>query len=136
MLKYLGIALIAMAIAIAIIPIYTDCQSRGLQITLPNGNTTPMKCHWTGVAELSLAVPLVGVGAMIAVSQPQKGDSHLPERYGYSYSSHDAGITQWPDRGLCITDPYLCYFNETGFNRPGFSRSAGKCYRACPGKKI
>jgi hypothetical protein len=65
MSKYLGIFIIVMALAIAIVPHYTDCQSQGKAITLANGSTIPMKCHWTGVAEIATGAPLAVVGAMM-----------------------------------------------------------------------
>ena len=67
--KFLGIALIVLALAIAIVPSFTDCQSQGKSITLANGNTIPMKCHWTGIAEIGVAVPLLAVGATITANR-------------------------------------------------------------------
>jgi hypothetical protein len=67
--KFLGITLVILALAIAIIPTFTDCQSQGKSITLANGKTIPMKCHWTGVAEIATAVPLIGVGVMMIPSR-------------------------------------------------------------------
>jgi hypothetical protein len=61
--KYLGIALVVLAIGMTVVPKFTDCQSQGKAITLANGMTVPMKCHWTGVGEFALAVPLGAVGA-------------------------------------------------------------------------
>ena len=65
MYRVLGITLVVLALALAVIPHYTDCQSQGQQITMQNGKTTPMKCHWTGVAEIGVAAPLVAVGGMM-----------------------------------------------------------------------
>ena len=62
MFKYLGIAFVALAIAFAVVPHYTDCQAHGSLSVLANGNKVPMKCHWTGVAEIGAAVPLAAVG--------------------------------------------------------------------------
>ncbi len=62
---FLGIAMIVLALAIAIVPAFTDCQSQGKAITLANGSTIPMKCHWTGIAEIATGVPLLAVGAMM-----------------------------------------------------------------------
>lgn len=67
MFRYLGIFIVVLAITVAVVPHFTDCQSQGKMVTLANGNTTSMKCHWTGVAEIGAAIPLGVVGvAMIA----------------------------------------------------------------------
>jgi hypothetical protein len=55
--KFLGITLIVIALAIAIIPAFTDCQSQGRSLALANGGTTAMKCHWTAQAEIASGVP-------------------------------------------------------------------------------
>ncbi len=77
MFKVLGVALVALAIAIAVVPVFTDCQSQGLQITMVSGKTTPMKCHWTGIAELGMAIPLVGIGAMMVASRRKETFAYL-----------------------------------------------------------
>ncbi len=69
MSKVFGVALIALAVALAVVPAFTDCQSQGKAITLPNGMTTPMKCHWSGVAEIGVAVPLALVGGMMTMKR-------------------------------------------------------------------
>lgn len=66
--KVLGVALIAMALAIAVVPHFTDCLSQGNLLTLANGATQPMKCHWSAQSEIGLGIPLVGVGAVLAFS--------------------------------------------------------------------
>ena len=58
--------LIVLALVVGVVPAFTDCQSQGRALALANGNTVPMKCHWTGLAELSLAVPLGLVGGATA----------------------------------------------------------------------
>lgn len=60
--KLLGVTLIVLAFAIAVLPTFTDCQSQGKSLTLANGKTIPMKCHWTGVAEIAVGVPLFATG--------------------------------------------------------------------------
>jgi len=72
MTKYLGIILIALALVIAIFPQFTDCQSQGKAITLANGNQIPMKCHWTGEAELGLGIPILAVGTMLTFFRRQE----------------------------------------------------------------
>jgi hypothetical protein len=70
--KFLGITLIVIALAIAIIPAFTDCQSQGRSLALANGGTTAMKCHWTAQAEIASGVPLLAVGAMMVVIRRKK----------------------------------------------------------------
>ncbi len=69
MTKVLGIALIVFALGIAIIPTFTDCQSQGKDLTTDTGKTIPMKCHWTGIAEIAVGVPLLAVGAMMTATR-------------------------------------------------------------------
>jgi hypothetical protein len=68
-MKAVGAMLIVLALVIGLVPLFTDCQSQGKAITLANGSTIPMKCHWTGRAELALAGPLLLVGGLIAGSR-------------------------------------------------------------------
>jgi len=67
--RIFGITLIVLALAIAVVPQFTDCYSQGSVLTLASGSTQPMKCHWTAQAEIAVGVPLVGVGAMLALSR-------------------------------------------------------------------
>jgi hypothetical protein len=67
--KFLGIAIVLVAIAVAVVPHFTDCLSQGSLVTLANGTTQPMKCHWSAQAEIGLGIPLVGVGAILAASK-------------------------------------------------------------------
>ena len=67
--KFLGIAIIVLALAIAVVPAFTDCQSQGKSLTTTTGKAVPMKCHWNGIAEIGVAVPLVTVGAMMTLNR-------------------------------------------------------------------
>jgi len=58
MKKGLSAVIILLALLIAIVPALTDCQSQGRALTTKDGKTVPMKCHWTGIAEAGVAVPL------------------------------------------------------------------------------
>ena len=60
--KTMGILMIALALVIAIVPIFTDCLANGRSLTTTEGKIVPMKCHWTALAEIGLAVPLALVG--------------------------------------------------------------------------
>ena len=68
-MKVAAVAMIILALLIAIVPMFTDCASAGRTLTLADGRQIAMKCHWTGRAELGLGLPLLGVGAMMFVSQ-------------------------------------------------------------------
>lgn len=68
-MKVIGGLLIALALLIGIVPMFSDCQSQGRSLTLANGREIPMKCHWTGLAELALAAPLLVVGALMITSK-------------------------------------------------------------------
>jgi hypothetical protein len=63
--RAIGVVLVILALALAIVPFFADCESQGRMITLENGKQISMKCHWTGRAELGVAVPLLFVGAML-----------------------------------------------------------------------
>lgn len=77
MFKVFGVILVVLAIAVAIVPMFTDCQSQGNTLALANGKTAPMKCHWTGVAELGMAIPLFGIGGMMIASRRKESIMYL-----------------------------------------------------------
>jgi hypothetical protein len=62
--KTMGILMIALALVIAIVPIFTDCLANGRSLTTADGRSVPMKCHWTALAEIGLAIPLALVGIL------------------------------------------------------------------------
>jgi hypothetical protein len=61
--------LIVLAIVLGVVPLFSDCESQGNAITLANGATIPMRCHWTGRAELAVAGPLLFAGAVMVGSR-------------------------------------------------------------------
>jgi hypothetical protein len=68
-MKVAAVAIMILAVAIAIVPMFTDCASAGRTLTLADGRQIAMKCHWTGRAELGLGLPLLGVGAVMFGAQ-------------------------------------------------------------------
>ena len=60
--KSMGVLLVALALVIAIVPLFTDCLSQGKTLATADGRSVPMKCHWTAIAEIGLAVPLGLIG--------------------------------------------------------------------------
>jgi len=67
--KIAGVLIIILALVIGILPQFTDCQSQGKELTLTTGKTVPMKCHWTAIAEIGMAVPLIAQGIMLFLSK-------------------------------------------------------------------
>ena len=65
--RFWGIIIVVLALGIMIVPAFTDCQSQGRALALANGNSAPMKCHWTGIAEIAVGVPLLAVGGIMAI---------------------------------------------------------------------
>ncbi|MCL5952461.1 MAG: DUF4418 family protein [Chloroflexi bacterium] len=68
-MKAAGVLMIALAIAVAVVSLVFNCQAEGRSLALANGTTVPMKCFWSAMAEIAVAVPLLGVGGMLALSQ-------------------------------------------------------------------
>ena len=75
--RVLGIVLVIFALGIAIVPHFTDCFSQGSVLKLANGNTQPMKCHWTAQAEIAVGVPLAGPSASCCPSAAAKACPRL-----------------------------------------------------------
>ena len=68
-MKVIGVILIALALVIGIVPQFTDCLAQGSAMELPNGNTLPMRCHWTRQAEVAVALPLAIVGILVLLNR-------------------------------------------------------------------
>jgi hypothetical protein len=69
-MKVTGILIFVLALVIGILPLFTECAATGREpLKLANGNTVPMKCHWTAIAEITLAIPLAALGGMLAFSK-------------------------------------------------------------------
>lgn len=66
-----------LAVAIAVVPMFTDCESAGRMLTLEGGRQISMKCHWTGRAELGLGLPIFAVGAMMLFSRRKESRRYL-----------------------------------------------------------
>jgi hypothetical protein len=64
-MKAIGAVLIVLALVLGIVPQFTDCLAQGSAIELPNGNTIPMRCHWTRQAEVAVALPLGLAGLLV-----------------------------------------------------------------------
>lgn len=76
-MKLNGIVIIVLAIAVGLIPQFSDCQSQGRQLTLDNGRNIPMKCHWTAQASLGLALPTAATGALLLFAKRRDAQRNL-----------------------------------------------------------
>jgi len=76
-MKVAALSLIILALLIAIVPIFSDCLSAGRMLTLADGREIPMKCHWTGRAELGLGLPLLAVGLTMFFSRRKESKRNL-----------------------------------------------------------
>jgi hypothetical protein len=65
----IGGILVVLALVLGVVPLFSDCQSQGSVITLANGATIPMRCHWTGRAELAVAGPLLFAGVVMTATR-------------------------------------------------------------------
>jgi hypothetical protein len=68
MFRFFGIALVVLALAIGIVPQFTDCTD---QVTLANGKTQPMKCHWSAQSEMVVALP-IGIAGLLMILTRKK----------------------------------------------------------------
>ncbi|OGO37825.1 MAG: hypothetical protein A2147_03955 [Chloroflexi bacterium RBG_16_57_8] len=107
MFKIFGVALVVVAVALAVVPMFTDCQSQGKSLTTSGGKTVPMKCHWTGVAELATAMPLAVVGGMMVVSRRKQSLQYLSV-LGVVLGGVAVAL---PNKliGVCATPTMLCH---------------------------
>jgi hypothetical protein len=76
-MKVAATVLVVLALLIAVVPIFTDCVSAGRMLTLADGREIPMKCHWTGRAELGLGIPLLAVGLTMVFSRRKESYRNL-----------------------------------------------------------
>jgi len=67
--KVVASIIIILALLIAIVPQFTDCESQGKMLTLESGKQVSMKCHWTARAEIAVGVPLLAVGLLMLLSK-------------------------------------------------------------------
>jgi len=70
--KIIGILIMALAVLIAVVPIFYNCQHDGKALTLANGMKVPMKCFWTAMAAIATAAPLFGIGLLQMFSRQKE----------------------------------------------------------------
>jgi hypothetical protein len=63
-MKVTSILMVLLALVVGIAPLFLDCQSQGKSLTTSDGKSIPMKCHWTAIAEIGMAVPIGAIGIL------------------------------------------------------------------------
>jgi len=106
MRKFLGSISIVMALVMGILPAFTDCQSQGRSLALANGKTVPMKCHWTGIASIAVAVPL-GVVGISEILSKRKETSNVLSIFGVTLGAF-AILLPTSLIGVCANPDMLC----------------------------
>ena len=107
MFKVFGVVLLVMALAIAIIPNFSDCNSQGKFITMASGKTTDMKCHWTGKAEIAVAVPIFGIGALLTFNRRRQSLMSL-SAMGIILGAFAIALPTNLLIGVCTTPGMIC----------------------------
>jgi hypothetical protein len=74
---FLGVALIILAIAIAVVPHFNTCQYSGRDIITASGTHVPMKCNWSAQSEIVVGAGLLTVGILMLVSRKKETTSFL-----------------------------------------------------------
>jgi len=105
-MKVVAVAVMILALLIGIVPMFTDCESHGRMLTLADGRQISMKCHWTGVAELAVSVPLLVVGGLMFFSRRRESGRTL----GTVGTSLGAMVLLLPTAliGVCMSPDMPC----------------------------
>jgi hypothetical protein len=77
MKKITGALIVVLALVIGIAPLFTDCLAHGRSLTTTTGMSIPMKCHWTSLAEIGVAIPLLLMGIMTIFSKRKETSGTL-----------------------------------------------------------
>ena len=76
-MRILGALIMVLAVLIAVVPLFYNCQHDGKSITLANGMKAPMRCFWTAMAAIATAAPLFGIGFLQAFSRQRETQRSL-----------------------------------------------------------
>jgi hypothetical protein len=74
---FLGISLVVLAVAIAVVPYFNTCKYNGKNITTMAGTHVEMKCNWSAQAEIVVGASLLVVGILTLFSRRKETASFL-----------------------------------------------------------
>jgi hypothetical protein len=77
LVKAMGVLILIIAVAIAVIPQFTNCFYAGKALTTDAGKQIPMKCYWTAISEIATALPLFAIGLLIILSRHKESLRNL-----------------------------------------------------------
>ena len=104
--KILGGLIIVLALVVGIVPLFTDCLSQGRSLTTDAGMSVPMKCHWTAIAEIGVALPLALVGVLTMTSK-RKETVRTLAAFGVVLGRWSLPVPHRADRRLRESDDVL-----------------------------
>ena len=105
-MKNIGRILIVIAMAVIILPWFTECEAHGNRIALPNGKTIPMICHWTGRAELAVAGTLAAAGLLMLLEQ--RRETHRALSFTTAVLGTSVILLPTVLIGVCANEMMLC----------------------------
>ncbi len=100
----LPVVMIALlAVLVVGVSVTANCQHQGKAMALADGRLVPMKCYWTGRAELALAVPLLATAVALGVSRRKESRRALAALLGAMVILLPAGLI-----GVCQHPEAIC----------------------------
>jgi hypothetical protein len=105
-MKGVAALIIVLALVIGTVGLLTDCHSQGRFLTLDNGRQIDMKCHWSSMAEIALAVSLLAVGGLMTFGRGKETQRSL----GIMGAVVGAFVVAVPTVliGVCANEDMLC----------------------------
>ena len=71
-MKFPAILIIVLAVVIAVVPQFFNCQHDGKTLILQDGRQVPMKCYWTARVALALSIPIFAMGVIAFFNQAER----------------------------------------------------------------
>jgi hypothetical protein len=105
-MKIIAAVFILCAVAVAVVPQYTNCAVGAKAGGLAVENISTMKCHWTAMAEPAVGIPLLLVGVLLLFSANRETRRAL-SIVGLALGGFAVLLPAWLI-GVCDSDMMLC----------------------------